>query len=481
MFSGTRIARNSAILIGQRLLLTLISVFVVGYIGTSVGPENFGKFILSLSFASLFAFVGNLGTRTIATGDMAADREHAREVFSRFMTVKIGLSLVAGLLIVAAAFVIPNAPDTRYLIVIAAFSQTMIMIYKAPFAVFEAFQEMQYFVMVEMSARTLVIASVLYFLMNGAGITTVAWCYAGGNVFELFLSYYLLRKKFFSIPPLSRSFRQQWLLLRRALPFAFMGIFTILINEFDKIMLSQMASETAVGIYGAAARIHHNFYLINDSIFTSMFPAIVALHAAGNLAETRNKVAYLATVLMGVTLPLAFGTMMISDDIIGLIYRGGQFADSAGVLSLLVWTIPLTALNATLYSVLYCEERHRQMVYTNFSMVLLNVALNLILIPRYSFNGAAAASLLTVFTRLALFWVLAGTTLIRRDFLGRTAALLACCAVMSAVVLLLRNVPVPGRLPITIVVAMVVYVFLVGVFRILPIGQVVSALLKRKS
>jgi O-antigen/teichoic acid export membrane protein len=481
MFSGARIARNSAILMGQRLLLTLVSVFVVGYIGTTVGPENFGKFILSLSFASLFAFFGNLGTRTIATGDMASDRENAREIFSQFMTVKIGLSLVAGLLTVAAAFVIPNPADTRYLILIAAFSQTMIMIYKAPHAVFEAFEQMQYFVMVEVSARTLVIAAVLYFLMNGAGITTVAWCYAGGNGFELLLSYYLLRKNFFSIPPLSRAFRQQWVLLRRALPFAFLGIFTILINEIDKIMLSQLTSETAVGIYGAASRIHRNFQLINDSIFTAMFPAIVALHAAGDLAETRNKVSYSATVLMGVTLPVAFGTMMISDDIIALIYRGGQFADSAAVLSLLVWTIPLTALNASLYSVLYCEEKHKQMVYVNFSMVLLNVALNFILIPRYSFNGAAAASLLTVVARLALFWALAGSTLIRRDFLGRTAALLACCAVMSTVVFLLRSAPIPGRLPITIVAAMAVYVFLVGVFRILPIGKVITALLKRKS
>lgn len=481
MFSGARIARNSAILMGQRLLLTLVSVFVVGYIGTTVGPENFGKFILSLSFASLFAFVGNLGTRTVATGDMASDRDNAREVFSRFMTVKIGLSLVAGMMTVAAAFILPNPDDTRYLIVIAAFSQTLIMIYKAPHAVFEAFEQIHYVVMVEMSARTLVIAAVLYFLMSGHGIVSVAWCYAGGNVFELLLSYYLLRKKFFAIPHFSRAFSDHWALLRRALPFAFIGIFTILINEFDKIMLSQMASETAVGIYGAASRIHKNFYLINDSIFTAMFPAIVALHARGDTGEFRNKVAYLAAILMGVTLPLAFGTATISNEVIALIYRGGQFADSAVVLSLLVWTIPLTALNAALYCVLYCEEKHRQMVYSNFSMMLLNVALNYVLIPKYSYTGAAAASLITVFIRLGIFWVMTGPVLVRRDFVARTAGVLACCVIMSAVVWLLKRAPVPGRLLLTILAAMTVYIGCITAFRILPVREVVATLLKRRS
>jgi O-antigen/teichoic acid export membrane protein len=480
MFSGARIARNSAILMGQRLLLTLVSVFVVGYIGTSVGPENFGKFILSLSFASLFGFVGNLGTRTVATGDMAADRENARAVFSRFMTVKILLSLLAGLLTIAAAYALPNPSDTRYLILIAALSQTLVMIYKAPHAVFEAFEEMHYVVMVEMAARTVVIAAVLYSLWRGAGIVTVAWCYAGGNVFELLLSYYLLRRYFFPIPGPTLDRAKMWKLLRRALPFAFIGIFTILINEFDKIMLSQMASETAVGIYGAASRIHRNFYLINDSIFTAMFPAIVALYARGDAAEFRNKVSFLATVLMGVTLPLAFGTTAISDDVIALIYKGGAYADSAGVLSLLVWTIPLTALNAALYCVLYCEEKHRQMVYANFSMMLLNVVLNFVFIPRYSFTGAAAASLLTVVARLGIFWAYTGTVLIRRDFLGRTAGLLACCGVMTAVVLVLKRASFPGQLLVTIAAGMAVYALLVAALRILPVKQVLKTFLGRR-
>jgi len=482
MFSGARIARNSALLMGQRILLTLISVFVVGYIGTTVGPENFGKFILSLSFASLFAFFGNLGTRTVATGDMASDKENAFEVFSHFMSVKIVLAVVAATLTVVAAYILPNPADTRYLILIAALSQTFIMIYKAPHAVFEAFQEMHYIVMVEMAARTLVIVAVLYFLWNGAGITTVALCYAGGNVFELFLSYYLLRKNFFAIPPLFKVYRKQVALLRRALPFAFMGIFTILINEFDKIMLSQMASETAVGIYGAASRIHRNFYLINDSILTAMFPAVVALYSQGDLGKFRDKVGFLATVLMGVTLPLAFGTMLLSDEIIAMIYRGGDYANSATVLSLLVWTIPLAALNAAIYCVLFCKEKHNQMAVANFAMMLLNVALNFLLIPRYSYSGAAAASLITVIFRLAVFWVFSGTVLIQRGFLLRTAGLIACCAVMSAVVLVLKTVEIPGSLLVMVVAGGLSYVLLVTILKILPVKQVISSLvIRRKS
>jgi O-antigen/teichoic acid export membrane protein len=480
MFSGTRIARNSALLMGQRILLTLISVFVVGYIGTTVGPENFGKFILSLSFASLFAFFGNLGIRTVATGDMASDKDNAFEVFSHFMSVKIVLAFVAATMTVVAAYTLPNPTDTRHLILIAAVSQTFIMIYKAPHAVFEAFQEMHYIVMVEMAARTLVIAAVLYFLRAGAGITTVALCYAGGNVFELFLSFYLLKRNFFAFPPLFKVYRKQVALLRRALPFAFMGIFTILINEFDKIMLSQMASETAVGIYGAASRIHRNFYLINDSILTAMFPAVVALYSQGDFEKFRGKVAFLATVLMGVTLPLAFGTMMLSDEIIGLIYRGGQFADSATVLSLLVWTIPLAALNAAIYCVRFCREKHNQMAMANFGMMLLNVLLNYLLIPRYSYTGAAAASLVTVVFRLIIFWVFSGTVLVHRDFLLRTAGLIACCAVMCAVVLVLKTVEIPGRLVVMVVAAGLSYVLLVAALRILPLKQVMSALVKRR-
>ncbi len=259
-----------------------------------------------------------------------------------------------------------------------------------------------------------------------------------------------------------------------------MGIFTILINEFDKIMLSQMASETAVGIYGAASRIHRNFYLINDSILTAMFPAVVALYSQGNLEKFREKVGFLATVLMGVTLPLAFGTMLLSDEIIAMIYRGGQYADSATVLSLLVWTIPLAALNAAIYCVLFCKEKHNQMAVANFAMMLLNVALNFLLIPRYSYSGAAAASLITVIFRLAVFWAFSGTVLIQRDFLLRTTGLIACCAAMCAVVLVLKSVEIPGRLVVMVVAGGLTYVALVTVLKILPVKQVISSLVKRR-
>ena len=51
---------------------------------------------------------------------------------------------------------------------------------------------------------------------------------------------------------------------------------------------------------------------------------------------------------------------------------------------------------------------------------------------------------------------------------------------MSAVVLALKTVEIPGRLFVTVVAGGVTYVLLIGTLKILPLKQVFSALVKRR-
>jgi O-antigen/teichoic acid export membrane protein len=331
-------------------------------------------------------------------------------------------------------------------------------------------------VFVDMTARAFVIIAVVYFLYTGADVFAVAWCYAAGNLLELFLSFYVLKRRFFTNPFAFAPIAQQVKMFRRALPFAFMGIFTILVNEIDKTMLSLMAGDVAVGIYGAAWQIYSRLLMINDSAFTAMFPAIVSLHAEGNRDEFFKKISNLVVMLLGITLPIAAGITLLSTNIIDLIFGGGDFSDAAEVLSILVWILPLAGISYCFYCVLFCEEKHKLMAKVNILPMLLNVGMNFLLIPKYSYTGAAVASLLTVIVRGAAFWIIAGKVFDRAYVLKKLAGLVVCVSLMSVVVWFTRSY----NMFLTIAASAVVYAVLVDAVGILPVRKAVTSFFRKR-
>ncbi len=98
-------------------------------------------------------------------------------------------------------------------------------------------------------------------------------------------------------------------------------------------------------------------------------------------------------------LPIAVGTTFLANDIILFLYKSA-FAPSILILQILIWAIPIIFLNYVLGSSIISIDKQRETVKVLFFAMALNIVLNLIFIPHYSY---IAASIITVLTELFAF------------------------------------------------------------------------------
>jgi len=105
-------------------------------------------------------------------------------------------------------------------------------------------------------------------------------------------------------------------------------------------------------------------------------------------------------------IPIGVGTTLLARRIILLIFGEG-YAPSVVVLQLLIWSMVFIFANAPFFRLF--ESTNKQIVVTKITglMVIVNVAINLILIPKFSYVGASIATLITEFVVVTLAFVLA--------------------------------------------------------------------------
>ena len=151
--------------------------------------------------------------------------------------------------------------------------------------------------------------------------------------------------------------------------------------------------EEATGIYGAVDVIVMSFLIISNSLVLATFPII---SRENRISKEKTFPIYKSVfkVLVTLGLPIALGGMLLNKEIISFIY-GAEFSESGEVLKILIWLTPLLFLTNFTGSCMIAIDKQRLLAYIcGFNMVL-NLALNLILIPNHGYMGAAIASIAT--------------------------------------------------------------------------------------
>ena len=158
-------------------------------------------------------------------------------------------------------------------------------------------------------------------------------------------------------------------------------------------MLSVMVGNSAVGIYNAAYKLIFALLFIPSVFLTSIFP-VMSQHfeSAKDLLklEYEKSVKYLFIIAMFLFI---YG-FVFADKIILIIY-GANYAVSIVALETLIFVVPLMFITNLFGSILGAINKQRIITIVTGASALFNITLNLILIPKFSYVGASAATVAT--------------------------------------------------------------------------------------
>lgn len=224
----------------------------------------------------------------------------------------------------------------------------------------------------------------------GAGALGVATAYALAYVVAGLVGlYYVVRYT----PLLDdvRPTRMHRTLLGFSAPLIITSAMTFVLSDVDTFMIGYFSSTNSVGIYNVIYPIAQLLTFAISAIGFMFMPVISELDAEGARAEMQRAYQVVAKwVFMG-TLPVflvvaLFPTMTIT------VTFGDDYAVGAGALSLLSIAYFTHAVAGPNANTLTAIGRTRAIMWDNVAIATLNVLLNLVLIPRYDYVGAAAAT-----------------------------------------------------------------------------------------
>ncbi|MDP3731659.1 MAG: polysaccharide biosynthesis C-terminal domain-containing protein, partial [Candidatus Omnitrophota bacterium] len=179
-------------------------------------------------------------------------------------------------------------------------------------------------------------------------------------------------------------------LVKNSWPLTLSIVFVGILSRIDQLMLFQMKGKEELGFYAAAVKLAEYPFMIAGAFLASIFPL---LFEHGISSPDIFKRIYRITLkyLMIFIIPLAVATTLYSKQIILACY-GRSFLPSQLALAILIWSTAFGYAGLVHSNLLIATNLQLfDIIFTGFP-ALLNVILNLILIPRYSFIGAAIAT-----------------------------------------------------------------------------------------
>ncbi len=384
-----KIVDNIGWLFFDKILRMGVGVLVWVWIARYLGPDQFGLLNFAMAFTGLFGSLAALGLQGIVVRDIVGDPQSASQTLGTAALLQLIAGLVTFLLIlVSIAYLRPDDALSRSIVVILG---AIMMLKASEIAVywFESQVQSKYTVWVQNSVF-LVFASVkVTMILQGAPLIAFVWAMLAEAAVVALILLFVMDLCGQRLTQLTASPECAKTLLRDSWPVILSAIAVTVYMKIDQIMLGQMIGDQAVGIYSAAVRISEVWYFIPMVIVSSVFPTILESkkRAEAQYYQRLQKLYDLMAIIsVSVALPLTF----LATPLIRLTF-GATYADAGTVLAIHTWAAVFVFFGVASGTWFLAENRLLLSLQRTFLGAIVNIVMNLILIPPFGIIGSAVA------------------------------------------------------------------------------------------
>lgn len=369
----------------------VLSLYSIRLITEYLGPEGFGKYATVLAFFAFFTAIVDLGLAPLTAREISKEGANEKHILGRVLALRLLSSAVLLLFAPFILLIFDYEADLKIGIVIAAvavlFSSSSLLLN----GIFQKNLAMDRVAFVEFFGKLLQVILVTLIVRNDWGFLAIASTLLAALAFNALAVFWFSRSFVrFSLKvdvPFWKSF------LLEASPLAATALITFAYFKLDTIILSVLQSNSDVGIYNVAYKIMENL------IF---FPAMLAGLILPLLSRTltTNRVLFedivdkTFKVFLLIVLPLVMGVWVLAPEIIAIV-SGAGFDESVRVLRILVFALGCIFFGHYFNMILVVSGAQKKLMKALLVAAVVNISLNVIFIPQYSYMAAATISLIT--------------------------------------------------------------------------------------
>lgn len=386
---------------------TLLGFATFLVVTRGLGPSAFGDLVASQIYLLIPVALADLGLSTSVVREISVHPERSEHALRASLPLRALVAAVALGAAVGISFVLPFSDRARLAIWVGSIGSFFTLLNLGLVPLFQVRLRMHVVTVAALIGRTLTFGVTAAAIASDRGFTSVVLASVLG-LFATFVVDLVVIARSISLRPIVDG--AYWKELARDSVVIGSALATMLsYYRIDTVLVALVRGSREVGLYGAAFKFVEIAEYLIATIGTSVFPSFTRLAAAGDV-RIRSAVQRSVEVATAVGLPLTLLLMLMPREIIELA-AGPRFAPAAEALRLLAPYLLLLSVSGLLLRVLGAAHRDRYLLGLALTVLILNVGLNLALLPSYGYKVAAVTSTLS-----EAVVVVAATYVVRRRF-----------------------------------------------------------------
>ncbi len=389
MNTAERFAKNAILLLGAQAVSMALNFFYVTMTGRFLGAEKFGVLMFGLAFTGIFGTVIDCGIRKVLVRDLARDRNLVEDYLKKILGLKLLLVSAAyvSIVLLMRAFGYPDL--TRKVVHILGLAIVSDSITQNFFAVFQSQDNLKFESLGLCMRFVFLLAGGLVLIRYGKGVEHFAFLYLFGSL-GLLLYALLVYVRLFSVPWVRLDFHFLKDKVYEAVSFGLIGMFEVIYHWLDTVMLSLMKTDAVVGWYNAAYRLFLVTVTVPSALGVILFPIMSRQHVASGKTLMATCEKYFKYMSIFGVLQGALG-IGFADRIMPLFFGRG-YGPAVGAFRILMLSSILIYVNSAFIKLFESSDRQAVLTKVCGAAAALNIALNFLLIPRWSLLGASVAT-----------------------------------------------------------------------------------------
>lgn len=398
-FFTQRAVKNAGWMVVGRVIHMGLAFIVNLITARYLGPSNYGLINYAALYTAFFSSFATLGLNSVLVKDFVENPQEAGSAVGTSIALRLLSSTLSAVSIITIVFFV-DVGEYLTLTVVALYSLSLI---------FQSFDIIQCWFQSRLESKYATIASSagyaivsVYKVMLLILGKDVRW-FAVSNAIDYVVAAILLLwlYKWRKGPRLQIVLSKGIRLLRESKSFILCALMVSVYNCTDRFMLKHMLGEATVGYYATATSLATVWTFVLSAIIDSASPGIMQNYRKDREKYVlHNRQLYALVFYLSITVSAVI--TLLAQPAIRLLY-GEDFLPAVLPMRVITWYTAFSYLGVARNAWVVCEKKQRYLAPIYIGSAMVNVLLNLLLIPLWGTTGAAIASLLTQVSTTFIF------------------------------------------------------------------------------
>ena len=384
--------KNTGWLMFGKIMSMVVNLIIANYLGAI----SFGDLSFADALTAIVAAIGTLGLDSFIIREIIQEPEKKDEILGTSLLLRIGVNVFLVPLSVLIYVIFHHFSGK------ADHSLTWIVFFLAFASFFKSFNVIDSYFQSQVASKYVVKVQNICVIISAAvkvllvtlklPVIYFAVALAFDGLILAFGLVWMYHSRGYSMRGWTFNRVRARSLLQQSFPLILSAVMVSIYMKIDTVMLKTVGS-AEVGVYNAAAKLSEAWYFIPVAIVTSVFPAIIHARKT-DLPRYFKRLGNLYDLLIFISLPVALFISFFGNDIINLLYPNHQYEGAGPMLSIHIWSGIFVFLGSASSQYLLAEGFTLISFQRTALGALVNVLLNLWLIPLYGGIGASVATLI---------------------------------------------------------------------------------------